>query len=97
MEHKGRYIPNNLSRYRKMHGYKQDDVLALIGLKSTNRLSRWEKGKTMPSARNLLKLSILYHTLPDQLYSDLVSDMKRTLTEKRKLLASIHQETELMT
>lgn len=95
MEHKGRYIPNNLKRYRKMFGYRQDQVVTLLGLKSTNRLSRWEKGLAMPSAKNLFKLSILYHTLADQLYSDLITNMKRTMSEEEKLLVSEHNHPQM--
>ena len=90
MEHRGRYIPNNLIKYRRMHGYRQEHVINFLGLKSTNRLSRWEKGVSMPNARNLFKLSILYHTLIDQLYSDHITDMKRIMSEKEELLASRH-------
>ena len=61
-----------------------------LGLKSTNRISRWEKGLAMPSARNLFKLSILFNTLVDQLYSDHVSDIKRKMSNKEKLLVSKH-------
>jgi|GEM_PF-6872500 len=34
-------------------------------------ISKWEKGQKMPSARNLLKLSILYKTLANELYYEL--------------------------
>lgn len=92
MENKGRYIPNNLKKFRKMYGYKQEQVMDFLGLNSTNRISRWEKGLAMPSARNLFKLSILYHTLVDQLYSELIQNIKRNMSEKEKLLVSKHQK-----
>jgi transcriptional regulator with XRE-family HTH domain len=92
MENKGRYIPNNLKKFRRMYGYKQEQVMDFLGLKSTNRISRWEKGLAMPSARNLFKLSILYNTLVDQLYSDHLSDIKRRMSDKEKLLVSKHQK-----
>lgn len=88
----GRHIPNNLRRFRKMHGYRQQQVVAYLGLKSTSRLSRWEKGVAMPCAKNLFKLSILYNTLSDQLYSDLVKDMKCVMSEKGKLPVSMHHK-----
>ncbi|HRF76259.1 MAG TPA: helix-turn-helix transcriptional regulator [Chitinophagales bacterium] len=90
MENKGRYIPNNLIKYRKMLGLKQEEVASYLGLKSTNRLSRWEQGLSMPSAQNLFKLSTLYHTLIDQLYSDHVSHIKRNMSENEELLDSSH-------
>jgi transcriptional regulator with XRE-family HTH domain len=62
---------NNLKRYRRLLGYSQKDVATILGLKSTNRISNWEQGKAAPSIANLLDLSILYATLPAELYSDL--------------------------
>jgi len=90
MEHTGRYIPNNLKKYREMHGYKQEQVTHLLGIKSTNRLSRWEKGIVMPSAQNLFKLSILYHTLPNQLYADIFCDLQQRIVGRKKLFVSTH-------
>lgn len=82
MEHekRGRHIPNHLRKYRKMAGYKQTEVAKLLGLKSTNRLSRWEHGLSMPSVKNLLLLSILYCTLPNQLYSELAAQLKQQIS-----------------
>lgn len=51
-------------------GYSQKHAAKLLGV-SASRLAQWERGKKMPNVQNLLKLSILYHTLPDQLYYDL--------------------------
>lgn len=73
-----------------MNGYKQEFVMEYLGLNSTNRISRWEKGLAMPSAINLFKLSILYNTLVDQLYSEHIYEIKRNLKDKEKLLASGH-------
>jgi len=95
MEHTGRNIPNNLKKFRRMAGYKQEDVAIYLGLLSTNRISRWESGLAMPSAQNLFKLSILYNTLVDQLYSSYISEMKRNLTNKEKLLVSRHHKKKL--
>jgi transcriptional regulator with XRE-family HTH domain len=88
MEHRGRNIPNNLKKFRRLAGYKQEDVAAYLGLGSTNRISRWESGVAMPSVSNLFKLSVLYNTLVDQLYSSYINDIKRSLTSKEKLLVS---------
>lgn len=61
-----------------------------LGLNSTNRISRWEKGLAMPSVINLFKLSVLYNTLVDQLYSEQIYEIKRNLKNKDKLLVSGH-------
>ncbi len=68
MERKGRYIPNRLRKYRILAGYSQKDVAIILGMKSTSRISKWEQGTALPSLEYLLKLSILYHVLCDELY-----------------------------
>ncbi len=73
-----------------MNGYKQEFVMEYLGLNSTNRISRWEKGLAMPSVINLFKLSVLYNTLVDQLYSEQIYEIKRNLKNKDKLLVSGH-------
>ena len=78
-----------------MAGYKQEDVAIYLGLLSTNRISRWESGLAMPSAQNLFKLSILYNTLVDQLYSSYLLEVKRNLTNKEKLLVSRRHKKQL--
>jgi transcriptional regulator with XRE-family HTH domain len=67
---------NRLRKFRRLMRYKQKDVAKKIGLKSPNRISRWENGTALPSVVNLFKLSVLYHTLADQLYIDLVEDLR---------------------
>jgi len=66
-------------------GYSQREAAKLIGV-SPSRLSQWERGLKMPSVKNLLKLSILYHTLPDELYYDLrkslVKEVNRNISRK---------------
>jgi transcriptional regulator with XRE-family HTH domain len=86
MGHAGRHIPNRLRKFRKISGYSQTDVMKLLGFKSTNRISRWEKGLAFPSVENLLKLSILYRTLADQLYPDLRNKFIQELSVKQKAL-----------
>ena len=60
--------PNNLKQYRLHRGLNQKDVAKYLGLQSTDRISRWEQGNTLPNIINLFKLSALYHTTPDKLY-----------------------------
>jgi len=52
-------------------GYTQRELSTLLQLKSPSRISQWENGERLPSIQNLIKLSILYHTLVGQLYYDL--------------------------
>jgi transcriptional regulator with XRE-family HTH domain len=75
------YIPNRLRKYRRDMGYSQQYVAKKLKLPSSCNLSRWEKGLTRPSIEDLLKLSLLYNTLVEQLYADL----KETLREELQL------------
>lgn len=68
MESYGRNIPNRLRKHRILAGYSQKDVADILGMKSTSRISKWEQGTALPSLEYLLKLSILYHVLCDELY-----------------------------
>jgi len=48
-------------------------------------ISRWERGVTMPSTENLLKLSILYKTLVNELYYHLGKEYQQELFPQEKL------------
>ena len=69
-------------------GYTLKDVAWILGLKSTNRLSRWEQGHAIPSWQNLQSLALIYHTLIDQLYPDQRAKLRGSITEREKLLAA---------
>ena len=65
-------------------GYKQIEVARLCGMKNTSRLSLWERGDSIPSIINLLKLSIVYQTLPTEFYFELYLDLKVEIQKNRK-------------
>ena len=67
-------------------GYKQKDVAYLLGLVSTNRISQWEHGLTLPSTMNLIKLSVIYRTLPTDLYFDVMETVRDELGPKEQAL-----------
>ena len=77
-------IPNFLWKYRKLMGFSQSEVARKLKLKSTNRLSRWEAGLSMPSSENLINLCILYKTFPDRLYHDLYRQRQAELFPDEK-------------
>jgi len=75
----GRKFPNRLRRHRKIAGYSQCEAAQLLGLRSANRLSRWEQGQSLPSLRNIFKLCALYKTLAEELYSDVLNEARQEL------------------
>ena len=69
-------IPNYLKKYRRIRGLKQKDVAKILGIKSASIISRWEKGVCLPNTLNLFRLSILYRTMSDALFIDLMRDLR---------------------
>ncbi len=63
------FIPNNLRNHRNRAKLRQLDVAKSLGFKSTDRISRWEKGLTFPHIINLFKLSRLYGVAPQDLFA----------------------------
>lgn len=55
---------------------KQEDVAIKLGLRSTDRISRWERGSTFPHVINLFKLSLLYKVFPHELYGELIENIR---------------------
>jgi len=63
--------PNKLKEFRKKCSLYQKDVAELMGLKSEDRMSRWEKGQSLPSVPNLFKLAKLYKVSIEDIYTEL--------------------------
>lgn len=84
MELEGRQIPNRLRKQRLSHGYSQIQLANELRMKSTNHISRWEKGVSTPSLRYLLLLCIIYNTTVEELYPEFLNEIKieRSIEEK---------------
>lgn len=64
-------IQNTLREHRMKAGLRQLDVASKLGFKSTDRISRWEKGLTYPHVVNLFKMAKIYKVRPDELYGEI--------------------------
>jgi transcriptional regulator with XRE-family HTH domain len=82
MEKGNRPIPNTLRLHRMTMGYTQKQVARLLGLHDSVPVSMWEKGALLPSTLNLIKLSLIYRTYPNELYSDVFLTLREELREK---------------
>lgn len=60
--------PNRLKEFRKAKKLRQTDVAKYLGFKSTDRISRWEKGTMYPHVLNFLKLIELYEVEAGEVY-----------------------------
>ena len=82
MEREKNTIPNRLRYYRKRFGYSRKQVAALLVLNSPSDVARWERGVNMPTSMSLLKLCALYRTSANDLYYDVVNELKKQVVMK---------------
>lgn len=61
-------MKNNLKKYRLETGLTQKQVAELLGLQCEDRISHWERGQSMPSVRNLLRLGEIYKVELGKIY-----------------------------
>lgn len=81
MEHERRHIPNRLRMHRKLMRYSQKQVASLLDLHPA-QLSQWENGVKLPNTINLIKLSIIYRTLPTELYFEYFQELKEHIKNR---------------
>lgn len=59
---------NNLKALREKHNLTQQQLAKIIGHKSNDLISHWEKGQMIPNLNNLIKLSITFNVSIHELY-----------------------------
>ena len=79
-------IPNCLRKYRRVRGLKQKDVAKILGLKNASIISRWEKGVSFPNPKHLFRLAVLYRTMVDALFIDLIRLLRKDILKKEESL-----------
>lgn len=65
-----KHFPNKLLELRKQLGLTQEEVRIKLGFASTDRLSHWERGSSVPHIVNLFKLCQIYQVLPHEVYPE---------------------------
>lgn len=83
MKYKIQIANNKLREARKSLGLRQVDVSTALGFNMIDRISKWEKGRAVPSLVNLLRLSTLYNVIPHKLYPELQEEIKREIYHKK--------------
>jgi transcriptional regulator with XRE-family HTH domain len=73
-----------LRERRLLMNLTQAEVAARLHLESTAMISRWERGETLPSLENALKLSVLYKTLVNELFYELFKEIQSELFPEEK-------------
>ncbi len=84
MKQNGRVFQNKLRRFRRLFGFTQKEAAQRLGLSCRSILSHWERGERMPGGEDLIKLCVLYQTLPGELYPELTKEAQKSLSEWQK-------------
>ena len=82
MEKEHRFFPNTLRLQRQTLGYTQRQVATLLGLHDTVPLSQWERGQKLPNTVNLIKLCLVYETMPNHLFPELFKVSREAIEVK---------------
>ena len=83
---------NNLVLYRERMGFTQQHVAMLLGTGNSSLLSKFEQGHRLPSFITALKLAVIYRVPVDFLYSELYSEIRKTIrSREEKLEKQQHQ------
>ena len=69
---KYRDLPNRLLKVRKSLNLTQEQVAATLGLKNKTLISRWERGRSIPTLITAVRLSVIYQISLDTLFSGLL-------------------------
>jgi transcriptional regulator with XRE-family HTH domain len=77
MEGKQTY-PNNLLLYRRRMGFSQKHVAKLLG-KTAAMLSRYERGKAVPSLLVTMGLGIVYRVPVESIYGSVYDSMREEI------------------
>jgi transcriptional regulator with XRE-family HTH domain len=80
-------IPIHDTRLRKCRldaGLSQRNVAAILEIKDSSCISRWERGERLPGTVRLLELSALYHRLVNELLFPMYSDARERVHQRRQ-------------
>src|ERR1039457_5709277 len=93
MEHKGRYIPHRLRKFRRPRHQKQQKAAHIFGVQRT-LLTKWENGAQWPSQEYLFRLCRHYGTVIQLLYPEVDQEAAQKISENRKKFLHYDETTE---
>ena len=76
---------NNLFLMRKKIGLEQKQVALFLGHKTTNQISRYERGVKLPNLKTAFKLGIIYRLPIHVLLYGYYTDCLREITNRKEL------------
>ena len=77
---------NRLFLVRNKNSLQQKQVANLLGHKTTDQISRFERGTKLPSLQTALKLAIIYHAPLRVIFNGYYEACLRDLEKREKLL-----------
>jgi len=88
-------IPNYLRTHRRRSGLSQVDVAFLLGLRSGQIVSRYERLDRTPSLETALACQVLFEALPHEIYPGLYTKVERiTRRRVRALMTQIGKDSD---
>lgn len=82
-------LQNQLWLARKRVGLGQKQIAYLLNHKTTDQISRYEKGERMPGLKLLLEFEIIYGVPPRVLYRDHYEQLQTHITQRVYTLKSL--------
>jgi len=79
-------IASYLRTYRRRSGLSQEDLAFLLGLKSGQIISRYERLDRVPSLETVLACQLLFDALPHELYPGLYAKVESITRRRTKTL-----------
>ena len=89
MTNRTRKTTNYLRLYRKKNGLSQKQIAYLMGYKSSNSISHYERGYKFPQLINLLKLEIIHRTPIAFLFKDQYLALKKEIRQREITLLKL--------
>jgi transcriptional regulator with XRE-family HTH domain len=80
---------NHLLRARRRLGLGQKHVAYLLNHKTTDQVSRYEKGWRIPGLKMLLQLEIIYGVPARVLYEDLYEELRKEIENRASKLTTL--------
>jgi len=75
---------NRLWAARKAAGLTQKQVALILGKSAPSVISQWERGINLPTTKDLLRLSSLYHRLSNDLLWPLFVQYREEVNERKR-------------
>lgn len=84
---------NQLALLRKRNGWRQKQIAVLLNHKTSNQISRFERGAELPTLETALKLQIIFH-LPlhlifDQCFKTCIGEIAQQIRQIRSSQSAI--------